>query len=308
LYEIGYQVEGGEQIHQEHDEPNPNPDRYVAVSRQPFQKPTHIRCQAQQITQGRSSRIPSPTALSPMQELVLLRAETDEHEAVGTGFGAKVSSFCFFASGAIIGVQPDLLGMQGLAVVIVAAVMVELALLGIGAAVGLLSDASPVKRRAPAHDRIRGGRHDLFAGSAARRRRCVTSASFVQNLDQLVDGWHSGETCRRPIDPARQIRRPAAGKSINAIDKDRRGSGEGKLGGLFARLQQPILDRRRRAAGRSKRTMNSPAGFFPVWAFRNVQDLDIHALILTRFPGGCREPSAISFSVPISASFVLLPL
>ena len=70
----------------------------------------------------------------------------DEHEAVGTGLGAGVSSFCFFASGAIIPVLPYLFGLQGLLAVVVSAVVVGLTLLGTGATVGLLSGASPLKR------------------------------------------------------------------------------------------------------------------------------------------------------------------
>jgi VIT1/CCC1 family predicted Fe2+/Mn2+ transporter len=70
----------------------------------------------------------------------------DEHEAIGTGWGAAVSSFCFFASGAVIPVLPYLFGLQGLTAVVVAAVLVGLALLATGATVGLLSGASPVRR------------------------------------------------------------------------------------------------------------------------------------------------------------------
>jgi VIT1/CCC1 family predicted Fe2+/Mn2+ transporter len=70
----------------------------------------------------------------------------DEHEAIGTGWGAAVSSFCFFASGAVIPVLPYLFGLEGLRAVIVAAVLVGLTLLGTGATVGLLSGASPLKR------------------------------------------------------------------------------------------------------------------------------------------------------------------
>jgi VIT1/CCC1 family predicted Fe2+/Mn2+ transporter len=70
----------------------------------------------------------------------------DEHEAVGTGLGAAVSSFCFFASGAIIPVLPYLFGLQGMLAVVVATVMVGLTLLATGAVVGLLSGASPLKR------------------------------------------------------------------------------------------------------------------------------------------------------------------
>ena len=41
--------------------------------------------------------------------------------SVGTGVGAGVSSFCFFASGALIPVLPYLFGLQGVAAVVVAA-------------------------------------------------------------------------------------------------------------------------------------------------------------------------------------------
>ncbi|MET1005691.1 MAG: VIT1/CCC1 family protein [Propionibacteriaceae bacterium] len=72
--------------------------------------------------------------------------EVDEHEAIGTGMGAAVSSFCFFASGAVIPVLPYLFGLEGLTAVVVAAVLVGLSLLATGATVGLLSGASPLKR------------------------------------------------------------------------------------------------------------------------------------------------------------------
>jgi VIT1/CCC1 family predicted Fe2+/Mn2+ transporter len=72
--------------------------------------------------------------------------EVDEHEAIGTGVGAAVSSFCFFASGAVIPVLPYLFGLSGLPAVVVAAVLVGLTLLATGATVGLLSGASPLKR------------------------------------------------------------------------------------------------------------------------------------------------------------------
>ncbi|WP_394768630.1 VIT1/CCC1 transporter family protein [Lacisediminihabitans sp.] len=68
------------------------------------------------------------------------------HESVGTGIGAAVSSFCFFASGAIIPVVPYLFGLSGLTAILVASALVGLALLGTGAVVGLLSGASPLKR------------------------------------------------------------------------------------------------------------------------------------------------------------------
>lgn len=72
--------------------------------------------------------------------------EIDEHESVGTGWNAAVSSFCFFASGALIPILPYLFGLQGTTAVIVAALLVGIVLLGTGAIVGLLSGASPLKR------------------------------------------------------------------------------------------------------------------------------------------------------------------
>ncbi|HEU0256881.1 MAG TPA: VIT1/CCC1 family protein [Microbacteriaceae bacterium] len=73
-------------------------------------------------------------------------AGADEHEAVGTGATAALSSFCFFAAGALIPVVPYLFGLQGLAAVALAAGMVGVTLLGTGAAVGLLSGAPPLRR------------------------------------------------------------------------------------------------------------------------------------------------------------------
>ncbi|HZA72633.1 MAG TPA: VIT1/CCC1 transporter family protein [Propionibacteriaceae bacterium] len=73
-------------------------------------------------------------------------AEVDPHEAVGSAWGAAVSSFCFFASGALIPVLPYLFGAAGWTAVIIAAVLVGISLLGTGAVVGILSGASPLKR------------------------------------------------------------------------------------------------------------------------------------------------------------------
>ena len=70
----------------------------------------------------------------------------DAHESIGTGFGAAISSFWFFASGAVIPVLPYLFGLQGLAALLIAAVLVGLALLGTGAVVGLLSGGPPLRR------------------------------------------------------------------------------------------------------------------------------------------------------------------
>jgi VIT1/CCC1 family predicted Fe2+/Mn2+ transporter len=70
----------------------------------------------------------------------------DEHEAIGTAFGAAGASFCFFASGAVIPVLPYLFGLGDWGAVAVAAFLVGLGLLCTGAAVGVLSGASPVRR------------------------------------------------------------------------------------------------------------------------------------------------------------------
>lgn len=70
----------------------------------------------------------------------------DEHEAIGSAWGAAVSSFCFFASGAIVPIIPFLFGMVGIPALVVAGALVGLALLGTGAVVGLLAGASPLTR------------------------------------------------------------------------------------------------------------------------------------------------------------------
>ncbi|MGK3954666.1 VIT1/CCC1 transporter family protein [Arthrobacter sp. R4] len=70
----------------------------------------------------------------------------DQHEAVGTAWGASLSSFCFFASGAIVPILPFLFGMTGAAALVVAGVLVGVALLMTGGVVGLLSGTSPLTR------------------------------------------------------------------------------------------------------------------------------------------------------------------
>lgn len=74
-------------------------------------------------------------------------AETpDEHEAIGTAWRAALSSFCFFASGAVIPVLPYVFGATGFTGQIIAAALVGIALLATGAVVGLLSGAPPLRR------------------------------------------------------------------------------------------------------------------------------------------------------------------
>lgn len=68
------------------------------------------------------------------------------HEVVGSSWGAALSSFSFFASGAAIPVLPYLLGMSGAPALVVACVLVGLALMLTGAVVGMLSGAAPFPR------------------------------------------------------------------------------------------------------------------------------------------------------------------
>ncbi|MGH4007177.1 MAG: VIT1/CCC1 transporter family protein [Pseudonocardiaceae bacterium] len=72
--------------------------------------------------------------------------EDDQHEIVGTGLGAALSSFTFFASGAAVPVLPFLVGLTGAAALIAATVLVGLALMLTGATVGVLSGAPPTRR------------------------------------------------------------------------------------------------------------------------------------------------------------------
>ncbi len=73
--------------------------------------------------------------------------ETPEsHETLGTAWGAASSSFCFFASGAVIPILPFLFGMTGIGSLVLACVLVGVTLMGTGAVVGLLSGASPLWR------------------------------------------------------------------------------------------------------------------------------------------------------------------
>jgi VIT1/CCC1 family predicted Fe2+/Mn2+ transporter len=70
----------------------------------------------------------------------------NEHEAIGSAWGAAISSFCFFASGAIVPILPFIFGMTGFAALAVAGTLVGIALLSTGAVVGLLSGTSPLTR------------------------------------------------------------------------------------------------------------------------------------------------------------------
>ncbi|WP_411375642.1 VIT1/CCC1 transporter family protein [Arthrobacter sp. MPF02] len=75
-----------------------------------------------------------------------LPGDEDQHEAVGTAWGAAFSSFCFFASGAVVPILPFIFGMTGVAALVVSGVLVGIALLATGGIVGLLSGTSPLTR------------------------------------------------------------------------------------------------------------------------------------------------------------------
>lgn len=69
-----------------------------------------------------------------------------EDDGIGSAWSAAVSSFLFFASGALIPVIPYLAGAAGFTAVAIAASAVGLVLLATGAIVGLLSGGSVLRR------------------------------------------------------------------------------------------------------------------------------------------------------------------
>lgn len=69
-----------------------------------------------------------------------------DHDGIGSALGAALSSFLFFASGALIPVVPYALGATGFTAVTIASVAVGVALLATGAIVGLLSGGSLLRR------------------------------------------------------------------------------------------------------------------------------------------------------------------
>lgn len=73
-------------------------------------------------------------------------AVTNDHEEIGSAAGAALSSFFFFASGAVLPILPYIFGLEGFAAVIASAVIVGIALLATGAIVGLLSGGPPLRR------------------------------------------------------------------------------------------------------------------------------------------------------------------
>ncbi|MDO5634818.1 MAG: VIT1/CCC1 transporter family protein [Micrococcus sp.] len=65
---------------------------------------------------------------------------------IGSAWSASLSSFAFFATGALIPILPYIFGLTGGPALITALVLVGLALLFTGGVVGLLSGASPLSR------------------------------------------------------------------------------------------------------------------------------------------------------------------
>ena len=86
----------------------------------------------------------SPEGLETGMERVA--AHVEAHEVVGSGWNAALSSFCFFAIGAVVPVLPFLAGMTGTPAIVAAAVVVGVMLLVSGAIVGVLSGAPPLRR------------------------------------------------------------------------------------------------------------------------------------------------------------------
>ena len=80
------------------------------------------------------------------QEFTADAPVAEEHEVVGSDIGAALSSFCFFASGALVPVLPFLLGLEGRTALLAALLAVGAALLVTGAVVGLISGAPPLRR------------------------------------------------------------------------------------------------------------------------------------------------------------------
>lgn len=87
-----------------------------------------------------------PDRAAPSGAMPDADVDVDREEAMGSPWGAASSSFCFFATGALIPVLPYLLGLSGYLALAIAAVLVGLALMMTGSVVGLLSGARPLRR------------------------------------------------------------------------------------------------------------------------------------------------------------------
>ena len=72
--------------------------------------------------------------------------EEKSHGIIGEAWSAALSSFCFFATGALIPIIPFIFGMDVLPGAIVAIVLVSLALMTTGGITGLISGKPPLLR------------------------------------------------------------------------------------------------------------------------------------------------------------------
>jgi VIT1/CCC1 family predicted Fe2+/Mn2+ transporter len=109
--------------------------------------PADAQARATEVLAGRgSSGLGSTSGLDDTQSVPTATGQDAPPDTVGSALGAAVSSFLFFASGAVVPIIPYLFGLQGITAVIVSALLVGIALLGTGSVVGLLSGASPLKR------------------------------------------------------------------------------------------------------------------------------------------------------------------
>jgi VIT1/CCC1 family predicted Fe2+/Mn2+ transporter len=135
----------------------PNPDAERAVSKldvdaNELQLVYRARGMSKEEAAAHASEVLAATAVAGPRPTAKPRifdagvTPPDEHEAIGTGLGAAASSFCFFASGAVIPLIPFFFGLRGITAGLVAAGLVGLALLGTGSIVGLLSGGSPLRR------------------------------------------------------------------------------------------------------------------------------------------------------------------
>jgi vacuolar iron transporter family protein len=123
---------------------NPNPETHSALA--------HLDVDANELSlvyraRGMSEEEAEAHAAEVLADLSVDRSvAANDHEEIGSALGAAVSSFLFFASGAIIPVLPYLFGATGFTAVIIAAALVGIALLATGAVVGLLSGGPPLLR------------------------------------------------------------------------------------------------------------------------------------------------------------------
>lgn len=123
---------------------HPNPATHAALQ--------HLDVDANELSlvyraRGMSEARAREHAAEVLGDLSVDRSEArNDHPELGSAMGAALSSFAFFACGAIVPVLPHLFGATGLVAVFVAAGLVGIALLCTGAVVGLLSGGPPLLR------------------------------------------------------------------------------------------------------------------------------------------------------------------